>query len=77
MDGAFRLTEKLNEWLRIKDWTQRQLAEALGCHETEISQWFTKKPKHPSWQILRKICLLTGLDISELLTFDRNIEQED
>jgi transcriptional regulator with XRE-family HTH domain len=78
MKGAFRITKKLTLWLELKGWTQRQFAEALGCDETAVSHWLDeKKPEHPSWQMLRKICLLTGLDISELLTFDRSIEQED
>lgn len=77
MKGAFRITEKLKEWLSLKEWTQRKLAEELGCDESLVSQWMNKEnPKHPSWQMLRKLCMLTGLD-SELLTFDRDIEQED
>jgi transcriptional regulator with XRE-family HTH domain len=77
MKGAFRITEKLKDWLALKSWTSRQLAEELGCDESLISQWLNKeKPKHPSWQMLRKLCLLTGLD-TELLIFDRDIEQED
>jgi transcriptional regulator with XRE-family HTH domain len=85
MKGAFRITDKLTKWIELKNWTQTQLAEALSCDNSEISQWCVGKTdpkdlknlKHPSWQLLRKLCLLTGLDISELLTFDRNIEQED
>lgn len=78
MKGAFRITEKLSGWLDLKNWTKTKLAEELGCDESLISQWMNKdKPKHPSWQMLRKLCELTGLDISELLTFDRDIEQED
>lgn len=78
MKGAFRITDKLEGWIRLKGWTQRQLAEELGCDESLISQWLDeKKPKHPSWQMFRKLCLLTGLDASELITLDRNLEQED
>ena len=77
MKGAFRITGKLQEWLKLKDWTQRKLVEELGCDESLISQWLDeKKPRHPSWMMLRKLCLLTGLD-TELLTFDRDLEQED
>jgi len=76
--GAFKITDKVKKWLDLKSWTQRRLAEELGCDESLISQWFDEKnPKKPSWQSLRKLCLLTGLDISELLTFDRGMEQED
>lgn len=82
MKGAFRITEKLTKWLELKGWTQKQLAEELGCDDSEISQWCVGKEnpkniKHPSWQLLRKLCLFTGLDASELLTLDRDLEQED
>lgn len=77
MKGAFRVTDKLKDWLTLKGWTQKQLAEELGCDDAIISRWLDEKnPKHPSWQMLRKLCFLTGLD-TELLVFDRNIEQED
>lgn len=85
MKGAFRITEKLTKWLELKGWNQTQLAEALACDDSEISQWRVGKTdpkelknlKHPSWQLFRKLCLLTGLDASELLTLDRDVEQED
>lgn len=75
--GAFRITQKLVDWMKLKNWTQRQLAEELACDESLISQWLDeKKPKHPSWQMLKKLCDLTGLD-TELLAYDRELEQEE
>ncbi len=77
--GAFRLNkENLKRWMDIKEWDQSRLAEELKCDPAQVSRWFSdSSPEHPSWQMLRKICWLTGLDISELITFDRTIEQED
>lgn len=76
--GAFKFTEKLRQWLELKNWTQRQLAEEIRVDESLVSQWLDgTNPRHPSWQSLKKLCLLTGLDIADLMTFDRNIEQED
>lgn len=76
--GAIRVKTKILEWIKLKEWTQGQLAEALGCHESDIANWFSdKNPRHPSWQMLRKICLLTGFDVGDILIFDRSIEQED
>lgn len=75
--GDFRLTEKLNQWLQLKGWDQRKLAAELGCDESLVSQWqANKNPKKPSWQSLRKLCLLTGLDVGDLLTFDRSMEKD-
>lgn len=76
--GAFRLTEKLNLWLELKGWSQRDLAREIGCDESLISQWsHTRHPKAISSSYLRKLCLVTGLDVGDLITFDRNLEQED
>ena len=73
MKGAFKVTDKLKTWCDIKGWSQRRLAEELNCDESLISQWFSGK-KHPSWQMLKKLCWLTGLDVSELVTFDRTAD---
>ena len=74
MEGNFRVSNKLLDWLSLKGWTQRQLAKELKCNESLVSRWFDEaKPRHPSWQMFRKLCLLTGLDM-ELLVFDRGVE---
>jgi len=86
MKGAFKVTDKLEQWMKLKGWNQRQLAKELDYDEAAIARWLPKKkedeektkiPEHPSWQMLRKLCILTGLDIGDLLTFDKDIEQED
>lgn len=75
--GSFKLTEKLTQWLALKGWTQRQLASELRIDESLVSLWLDQEnPRHPSWQQLKKICLLTGLDISDLMTFDRDIQNQ-
>jgi len=76
--GAFKFTDKLKKWLDLKGWTQRELAKEIDCDESLVSQWFNEKnPKTVSRNYLRKLCLLTGLDVGELITFDRDLEQED
>ncbi len=72
--GSIKLTDKLSEWLEKNDWSQRKLAKALKVNESLISFWLDKdNPRKPSWRQLTKLCLLTGLDIGELMTFDRSI----
>lgn len=72
--GSIRLTEKLKMWLQVKGWTQRDLASALNCDESLVSQWLDRRSeKHPSWKKLKEICAMTGLDIGDLMTFDRGI----
>lgn len=76
--GAIKITEKLTQWLELKGWTQSELAEQLNIEKSVISMWLDKEsPRHPTWLQLRRLCSLTGLDIGDLLTYDRNIEQED
>lgn len=74
--GAIKLTNKLDQWLELKGWTQRKLAEEIDCDDSLVSQWFNyKNPKPISNHYLKKLCLLTGLDVGDLLTFDRELEQ--
>lgn len=76
--GAFRLTVKLDQWLKLKGWSQRELAVQINCDESLISQWNQgSNPKQISWTFLKKLCLVTGLDVGDLIEFDRNVEQED
>lgn len=75
--GAFRITAKLQQWLDLKGWDQQRLAREINCDPSLISQWKKEnKPKFVTRPYLRKLCLLTGLDVGDLITFDRNIEQE-
>lgn len=69
----------LENWLDLKNpkWTQRRLAEEIGRDESTISKWFAdKNPQHPSWNELILLCLLTGLDVGDLITFDRNLNNK-
>ncbi len=76
-NGAFRVGPKLKEWMQSKHLDQRRLAEELKLSDSLVSCWFTKKPcKHPSWQTLKKLCLMTGLEVGRLLIFDRNGKQK-
>ncbi len=70
MKGAFRVTSNLKQWCAIKNWSQEKLAKELQCDKSLISQWFSGK-RHPSWQMLGKLCWMTGLDVSDLITFDK------
>lgn len=76
--GALRLTPKLKIWLELKGWDQRDLAIELGCDESLISQWYrANNPKQISSAHLKKLCRLTGLNVGDLMTYDRKTDQED
>jgi transcriptional regulator with XRE-family HTH domain len=61
----------LSVWLTKKNWEQQDLAKALNCDESLISKWRSGE-KHPSWQKLARLCDMTGLDIGDLLKFEKN-----
>lgn len=75
--GDFILNKKVADWAILKygkDGYQRKFAEDLGCDESLVSQWFSKKkPKKPSDNYARIIALMTGLD--DVKIFDRTIER--
>jgi len=72
--GLVRIREKLDEWLKMKNWTHRQLSRELNCDESLVSQWHAKNPKEVSMRKIKAICRLTGLDVGEVVTFDRTIK---
>jgi len=75
-NGAFRVSPQLKRWMKSKHLDQRRLAEELKLSDSLVSCWFTQKPcKHPSWQTLKKLCLMTGLKVGELLVFDPHGKQ--
>ena len=62
--------EKIHEWLKVNEWTQAQLAEALGV--TKEFLWMILNDKRfPSVFNLEKLCQITGLDPGILLAYDR------
>ena len=66
----FKTTQKLKQWMKIKGWTQRRLAKEMGYHETDLSVVLNGH-KPPSWAMLKKLCLLTGLDVGDIITYQR------
>lgn len=67
--------EKIEAWLKCREWNQKQLAESLNYDESILSKIINGEME-PSKQLMRKIMLLTGLDLA-VFTFDRNRESQD
>jgi len=74
--GAFKLTKKLSEWLKVMGWSQRDFCERAKINETLLSQIISGE-RHPSWQTLRKICSITRFQPGDLLYFDFDSKQEE
>jgi len=74
--GDYKINPKIKEWLKLKGWDQRELANQINCHESLVSQWFNEeKPKKPSWNYARKLALMSGFD--DVIIFDRNIKHQE
>lgn len=73
--GAIVLTPKLSQWLELKGWEQKDLAQEIGEDRTLVSMWFNGK-RTPTDRQKMKLCLITGLDIGDLFTFDRTLKNE-
>ena len=70
MRGRFRLTDKLQRWLDLKGWSRKKFAAELNTHESTLSEIFSGKRQF-TWNMLAKICDLTGLDVGDIVYFDR------
>lgn len=68
-----RATDKLKKWLDLKEMSQRDLANQMNVKESFLSQ-ILSGTKHPSFQMLRKIYLITGLNIGDVIEFTRTIK---
>lgn len=70
--AIFLNIQKIKSWLSLKGWSQRDFAGALKCDESMVSRWLTPgDPQCPSDIYKERICILTGLDISDILCIDR------
>ena len=66
-------------WQRKLGWTQRQLADACGKQESEISRWVGKKMK-PTLSSMEAVAAGIGVDLITLLSINlppRECEAED
>ena len=66
-------------WQRKLGWTQRQLADASGRQESEVSRW-VRGVQRPTMQSLESVAAGVGVDIITLLSINlppRECEAED
>ena len=76
--GMFKLKDNARRWMECHHppWTGLQLAEKLGYDDSFVSQVFSGQ-KQPSWEFLKRLARLTGLqDGGELIYFDPDGAEE-
>lgn len=67
----------LSNWLREKGWTQTQLADAVGVHQSVVSKWLhvdDRRRTRPSYQVVGRLAdlwSLTAEDVSRMVLNDQ------
>ncbi len=68
---------RLEEILRKRGMTSKQLCEKVGITEANMSVLRSGKAKGLRLNTLNRICYYLGCQPGELLAFDGNLEEED
>ena len=63
-------TDKLKKYLELRGLSQRDFAELLGVDESYVSQ--IMNGRRPSWNVMRKIFVMTGFQANDLFVFTYN-----
>ena len=62
--------ENLEDLLRIKQVSQKQLADSLGVKANTVNQW-VKGKREPTYDYLIKMCVLLDTEPTEILGYQR------
>ncbi len=65
-----QFAKNLEDLLRIKNITQKALADKLGITPSSVNQW-VKGKREPDYDTLLKICVILDTEPSEILGFQR------
>ena len=68
-----RFAKNLEDILRIKNITQKELAEQIGVRPSTINQW-VKGKREPEFDNLIKICYYLEIEPTEILGYKSAIE---
>lgn len=67
----------LEDVLRKKKMTSKELCEYIGITEANLSILRSGKAKGVRFSTINKICYFLECDIGDILKFDGNLEEED
>ena len=68
---------KLEEMLKARGMTSKQLCEKVGITEANMSVLRSGKAKGIRFGTVNKICYYLGCDVGDILKFDGNLEEDD
>ena len=70
-------TEKLKQSRRLKRWTQKQLADAIGVDQVQYGMW-ERGERNPKWENIQKLISILGKEINfvEAEPINEGVENE-
>lgn len=71
--GMIKISEGLKLWLQGREWSQRELAEALNNYDEGIISKVLSGEMEPSKQLMKRLMDLTGYDFGKgsLFTYEK------
>ncbi len=67
----------LDELLRQRNMTSKQLCKLVGITEANLSILRSGRAKGVRFNTINRICYYLGCDVGDLLTFDGQLNEED
>ena len=71
------ITTHLDELLRIKGVTAKELCQKVGITEANLSILRSGKAKGSRFHTVNRICYYLQCDVGDLLKFDGNLDEEE
>ena len=71
------ITTHLDELLRLKGVTAKELCQKVGITEANLSILRSGKAKGIRFHTVNRICYYLQCDVGDLLKFDGNLDEED
>ena len=71
------ITTHLDELLRLKGVTAKELCQKVGITEANLSILRSGKAKGIRFHTVNRICYYLQCDVGDLLKFDGNLEDDD
>ncbi len=71
------ITTHLDELLRQRNMTSKELCKKVGITEANLSILRSGKAKGIRFHTINRICYYLACDVGDLLKFDGNLDEED
>ena len=71
------ITTHLDELLRVKGVTAKELCQKVGTTEANLSLLRSGKAKGIRFHTVNRICYYLQCDVGDLLKFDGNLDEEE